>query len=271
MITNYWLLIIYSLSADFTLNNNVSLGYRQPNKSYSIGDIAYHSNLLTGYYLECTTAGTSASNDIMPSNTIGSTISDGTVVWRTSKSVDVNGGMLASMVDYYNSNDDGLIVLRGGNGFRHGAYMAVCGKDYTYEPRLKGSFELRADDGTDFYILTGNPNGNLMWNSSDLGGAAIVAKSISSNGYIKYSSGLLLQWSEMTCNGAYTPFPIAFSSTKRCMTAMTIPFGSNEFGAVVMEKAGYENDQFGSGLYCYNVKTNTMDSTKIARWIAIGF
>jgi hypothetical protein len=80
-----------------------------------------------------------------------------------------------------------------------------------------------------------------------------------------------MQWGETTCNGAYTAFPIAFSSTKRCMTAMTIPFGSNEFGAIVMEKVGYENDQFGFGLYCYNVKTNTLDVTKTARWIAIGY
>lgn len=100
---------------------------------------------------------------------------------------------------------------------------------------------------------------------------AIVAKSLDTNGYIKYASGLIIQWGETTCNGQYETFPIAFSSTKRCVVATTDPFGSNEFGAVVMEISGYRNDRFGFGLYCYNVKTSTLDKTKVARWIAIGY
>ena len=52
---------------------------------------------------------------------------------------------------------------------------------------------------------------------------------------------------------------------------MTTPFGSNEFGAIIMEAGDYENDQYGFGLYCYNVKTNAIDTTKVARWIAIGY
>ena len=80
-----------------------------------------------------------------------------------------------------------------------------------------------------------------------------------------------MQWGETTCNGAYNSFPISFTTTKRCITAMTTPFGSNEFGAIIMETGGYENDQYGFGLYCYNVKTNAIDTTKVARWIAIGY
>ena len=64
------------------LGNNASIGYRQPNTTYTAGQIAYHSALPTGYYLECTTAGITAAGDITPSSTIGGTVSDGTVTWR---------------------------------------------------------------------------------------------------------------------------------------------------------------------------------------------
>lgn len=37
------------------------LGYRQPNTTYAVGDIAFHQSLPTGYYLECVVAGTTSS------------------------------------------------------------------------------------------------------------------------------------------------------------------------------------------------------------------
>ncbi len=40
------------------------LGYRQPSTAYTVGQIAYHASLPTGYYLECTTAGTTSSGDL---------------------------------------------------------------------------------------------------------------------------------------------------------------------------------------------------------------
>ena len=43
-------------------------------------------------------------------------------------------------------------------------------------------------------ILKGAPNGSLEWNTNDLAGAAIVAKSLTTNGYIKYANGLIIQW-----------------------------------------------------------------------------
>jgi hypothetical protein len=59
------------------------LGYRQPSTTYEVGDIKYHSALPTGWYLECTTAGTSGSGDLtISSPSIGGTVSDGTVTWR---------------------------------------------------------------------------------------------------------------------------------------------------------------------------------------------
>ena len=44
---------------------------RKPSTAYTAGQIAYHSALPTGYYLECTTAGITSEGDITPSSTIG--------------------------------------------------------------------------------------------------------------------------------------------------------------------------------------------------------
>lgn len=58
--------------------------YRQPNTTYAVGDIAYHASLPTGWYLECTTPGTTGSGDLAISGTITpnvTVVTDGTVVW----------------------------------------------------------------------------------------------------------------------------------------------------------------------------------------------
>jgi hypothetical protein len=61
-------------------------GYRQPSTAYTTGNIAYHASLPTGWYLECTTTGTTGSGDLSISSPgIGGTVSDGTVVWTIRK------------------------------------------------------------------------------------------------------------------------------------------------------------------------------------------
>ena len=60
--------------------------YRQPSTAYEVGNIKYHSALPTGWYLECTTPGTSGSGDLtISSPTIGGTVTDGTVTWTVRK------------------------------------------------------------------------------------------------------------------------------------------------------------------------------------------
>ena len=71
-----------AVSENADMGNNGSLGYRQPNTIYSAGQIKYHSALPTGWYLECTTPGTTGSGELVISTTtLGTTVSDGTVVW----------------------------------------------------------------------------------------------------------------------------------------------------------------------------------------------
>ena len=67
---------------------NGGIGYRQPSTAYTVGDIAYHASLPTGYYLECTTGGTTGSGDLpISSPSIGGTVSDGAVTWKVCKDI----------------------------------------------------------------------------------------------------------------------------------------------------------------------------------------
>lgn len=58
-----------------------------------------------------------------------------------------------------------------------------------------------------------------LGNNLDLMGSAIVAKSFGENGYIKYASGLIIQWGHEpstsfvdSATGKYINYPISFSS-----------------------------------------------------------
>ena len=67
---------------------NGGLGYRQPSTAYAVGSIAYHASLPTGWYLKCTTKGTTSSGELtISSPSIGGTVSDGTVKWQVRKGV----------------------------------------------------------------------------------------------------------------------------------------------------------------------------------------
>ena len=142
-----------TVNNDGTMTYN-PLGYRQPSTAYTAGNIAYHSALPTGYYLECTTAGTSGSGALtISTTTLGTTVSDGTVVWTISRDLGLIGG---------------------------GA-------------------------------LTGSA---LTFNGNDLAGSAIVAKSFGQTGYIKFASGLIMQWGVNVVGTTNTEvtFPISFTS-----------------------------------------------------------
>ena len=59
------------------------LGYRQPDTEYDEGAIAFHPSLPTGYYLECTTSGTTSSGalSIGGGSVLDTVLTDGTVEW----------------------------------------------------------------------------------------------------------------------------------------------------------------------------------------------
>jgi len=68
-----------------TLNNKInelSTIFRKNSTAYAVGSIVFSASLPSGFVLECTTAGTTASTEPTINNvTEGNTISDGTVTW----------------------------------------------------------------------------------------------------------------------------------------------------------------------------------------------
>ena len=122
-------------------------------------------------------------------------------------------------------NND-ILYIHGGYGDNQGASCILKGKNYFENA---GNFLLKANNGTNNYELAGTPDGTLTWAGNDLAGTAIVAKSIGGAGYVKYASGLIIQWSneskiEANVN-VEVVFPISFTSTSQIY--YTVVRGSN--------------------------------------------
>jgi hypothetical protein len=171
-----------------------ALGFRQPSKAYEAGQIAYHASLPTGYYLECTTPGTTSNGDLSIGGGISvyDTITDGTVTWT---------------------------VLN--------VFVAIKDK-------------------------AGN----------DL--EAVAAKSLSSNGYVKYSNGLIIQWGtqvvEANTQSANVTFPISFSDNNWHAVATNVYSGNAYY---------YFNGGTTSGMNI--VQSTTFPSITYFSWIAVGY
>jgi hypothetical protein len=118
---------------------------RQPTTAYALDDMAYNADLPTGWYLLCTTAGTSSSSDLsIVSPTLEATVSDGTVVWTIKKIGSTDGVLTREITPAFNSRDvittSGTytapvtgwykIIAKGGGG--GGAYSSnASGQYYT--------------------------------------------------------------------------------------------------------------------------------------------
>lgn len=181
-----------------------------------------------------------------------------------------SGGELSGNTIRRNVNDS-YFQINGASQASKGAFVCLYGSERSENA---GEFRLTArkvDSDTEVAAtLAGYPNAELKWNSNDLAGSAIVAKSLGANGYVKYASGLIIQWGKTQTDRAYFAFPIGFSSPNRTVTAMVVPDGSNEFGVAVTEMGGLQNDRWGTGLMAHNISTHQA-VIKTARWLAIGY
>ena len=128
----------------------------------------------------------------------------------------------------------------------------------------KGEFFILAQNGTNQKSLNGTPSGLLQWDSNDLGGSAIVAKSLDTNGYIKYASGLIVQWGSKSISGSPTDisFPISFNSYPGSI--IVTPTGGYDIGNFSVVKTwGVTTSKF--GVYSSPVEEQSVN------WIAIGY
>jgi hypothetical protein len=149
-----------------------------------------------------------------------------------------------------------------------GPYFILYGKDFEWE-QMQGAFLLASNDMNNHiaYGLVGLPNGTLTWDNNDLGGSAIVAKSLGANGYIKYASGLILQWWS-NCTPTYDStstiitFPILFSYWNH----YAITVSSNGFSTVTVDNTYHNASNV-------KLKHSSVSSSVNAAfdWIAIGY
>ncbi len=243
--------------------------YRQPSTTYAVGDMAYHAILPTGWYLECTTAGdTDAGALVITSPSVGGTVTDGTVVWTVRQSgyglTDFLAGLLSANNGIRLQDNTQEVKIVGGTSTTDSAYIAIRGANH---PNFPGQIDIRAHVGNDDCSLLLKPDGFLRWAGNDLAGSAIVAKSLSANGYIKYASGLIIQWGTFTSRTATAVHTVSFP----------IAFPTKVFG--ICPTAGFNVTAVGdfnvSGFNVYTYQAGTTLSTSIREvsgtYFAIGY
>ena len=155
---------------------------------------------------------------------------------KTNEILPISGGIMTNSSGFnytqITTNDNGGLVLRGGTGYRKGALLALFGKDNTNA----GRFMLSADNGTNVVDLIGQADASLIWAGNDLGGSAIVAKSLTGNGYIKYASGLIMQWGRIVLNANVTTntetLPLSFSTIASIVGSVNYTGGTSQVRAV---------------------------------------
>ena len=180
---------------DVTVNANGTMtinhvGYRKASTAYLVGNIAYHSTLPTGWYLECVTAGTSGSGTLtITSPAIGNTITDGDVTWKIGMPLSLNGGIMTGSILHTGSE---WFNIYGGQSSSVPSGIIQLGSA-TSNGRI--NFISKSADSTAEFLMY--PDGTLKHNNNDLAGSAIVAKLLGQNGYVKYASGLILQWGKV--------------------------------------------------------------------------
>lgn len=255
------MVISFFISADFILNNNASLGYRQPSTAYATGNIAYHASLPTGWYLECTTDGITASGDLtISSPSVTQTITDGAVTWTVRKTLSTALGTMDGSIIRL-KNDNGALLLMGASSSNNGARAEFYGKDFEYE--YAGWFALFTANPSKG--LFGIPNGQLLWDGTSLDKAAVVSFNPSQNGYIKYASGMTMQWGIMTLTNNYT------------QVALPINYNNNLYKIIVTGSGGAFLDEYsiyktwGQMHNEFSIYAQTYTDSQNVQWFTIGY
>lgn len=111
----------------------------------------------------------------------------------------------------------GSLEIAGSTSSGTGAWLELFGKDHSSYP---WTFMMQAGS-TSASRLIGKSDGTLTWGGDDLGGSAIIAKSLgSSANYIKHTSGLIIQFGYTESSNV--SFPISFTQEpKITVTAIT--------------------------------------------------
>ena len=147
--------------------------------------------------------------------------------------------------------NDSWLYLGGSSSDSNGAFLTLYGKDHA---TAGGTFNLKANDGTNSAMLTGHPNGALTW-----GGKNVERVYASGTNYIRYESGVQICWGHTTATTAGTTvsFGVAFKDTNYIVVDQAM---GATLGAGISDKT------------TTNVKIMSSHATTNAavEWIAIG-
>lgn len=132
--------------------------YRKPSTLYDPDDRVSLQDLPAGWFLECSTGGTTDSGAITAPSplTEGATITDGTVIWKVRRAVCEND---------YSKESFGTSVINHLLGSTLASIISAVSKDSVFSKLLKLSLEatgLRYSMGTNGYICLGSLFGNLI-------------------------------------------------------------------------------------------------------------
>lgn len=193
--------------------------------NYSVGDTSNLAGIPAGYFLECTTGGTTGATAPVVTSPVsaGDTIADGTVVWIVRKSAStqdltgyltINGGVSTDNFSLRVDSDTKRIRLVGGTQYLNGASLDLYGG----QANEGGVFILATADGNNIAYFQGYPNGDLAWKVNNtaysLAETAVVSSSLGQNGYVKYKSGLIKQWGFHEVGTNSITLPVAFADNK---------------------------------------------------------
>lgn len=196
--------------------------------TYNVGDTSTLAGIPAGYFLECSTAGTTGATApviTMPVSA-GQTISDGTVVWTVracaskafvaQKYLPLSGGLLTDYKIGRNVDTSEIMIVSGAD-YGDGACLLARGKNYHIES-ARGSFQLEARlDASTYAQLIGLPSGDLTWQTNSLDKAAVIRENMGSNGYRQTADGFTVCWGIKTTGTASTgeftiDYPISFAN-----------------------------------------------------------
>ena len=124
--------------------------------------------------------------------------------------------------------DDAYLEILGSTSFGMGASIQMYGNNYTKQPHLTGVMRIGCHNHS-LYLC---PDGRMMWDSTDIGASGVVAKMLGQTGYIKYASGLIIQWGLSGVPQNHISaiiFPVAFSTLSYVVMGIAA-LGNNDDG-----------------------------------------
>ena len=181
------------------------------------------------------------------------------------------GGTMKGAPIIDTDNNTGAILITGGPFNSFGTAIQLDAKDAgaVNGPRLS-LIASSDEDTTQYQLQIYGRNGLLRYGSppnsyNDLGGSAIVAKSISGNSnFIKFASGEIRQWGRATISTAGTrvTFPLSFPT--QCTAVLIQPYDDATYSHSLVCYIANDIDKTG-----FSAKTNNYGATGM--WMAVGF